>query len=173
MVEFVNQGLKLRIFPDKDMINVLEQNMGNSRFIWNNILCMYMELYFLFQSPDCPLNPSISNFNAILKMLKQENAFLRDGESTSQQQVFRDLSVAFNKFFKEGAGYPKFKSKKNPKQSFRIQKNGNNIRVTNRRIRLAKLGYIHYHTSSKYKKLLKSTTPQSKEKMANTTPLST
>jgi putative transposase len=28
--------------------------------------------------------------------------------------------------------------------------------VTNRRIRLAKLGFVHYHTSSKYKKLLKS-----------------
>ena len=48
--------------------------------------------------------------------------FLREGESTSQQQVFRDLVNAFNKFFKEGSGYPKFKSKKNPKQSFRIQK---------------------------------------------------
>ena len=114
MVKFVNQGLRLRIFPDKDMVNVLEQNIGNSRFIWNNILSMYIELYFLFQSHGCPLNPSIGNFNAILKMLKQENAFLRDGESTSQQQVFRDLAVAFNKFFKEGAGYPKFKSKKKP-----------------------------------------------------------
>jgi putative transposase len=89
-------------------------------------------------------------------MLKQENAFLYDGESTSQQQVFRDLNKAFTKFFKEGAGYPRFKSKKNPKQSFRIQKNGNNIRITNRRIRLAKLGYVHYRTSTEYKKLLKT-----------------
>ena len=32
----------------------------------------------------------------------------------------------------------------------------NNIRITNRRIRLAKLGYIHYHISKKYKKILKS-----------------
>ena len=89
-------------------------------------------------------------------MLKQENPFLYEGESTSQQQVFRDLTQAFSKFFKEGCGYPNFKSKRNPKQSFRIQKNGNNIRVSNRCIRLAKLGYVHYHASSKYKKLLKS-----------------
>jgi putative transposase len=75
-------------------------------------------------------------------MLKQENAFLYEGESTSQQQVFRDLNKAFTKFFKEGAGYPRFKSKRNPKQSFRIQKNGNNIKITNKRIKLAKLGYI-------------------------------
>ena len=92
----------------------------------------------------------------MLNMLKQENPFLREGESTSQQQVYRDLVNAFNKFLKEGSGYPRFKSKKNTKQSFRIQKSGNNIRITNRRIRLAKLGYVHYRTSSHYKKLLKN-----------------
>jgi putative transposase len=88
-------------------------------------------------------------------MLKQEYSFLHEGESTSQQQVFRDLNKSFTGFFKGTHNYPKFKSKKNPKQSFRIQKNGNNIRITNRRIRLAKLGYVHYHTSNEYKKLLK------------------
>ena len=92
MSSIVNKGLKVRIFPDKSMEQVLKQNMGNARFIWNNILNQYNELY---------------------------------------------------------------KSKKNPKQSFRIQKNGNNIRITNKRIRLAKLGYIHYRTSKEYKKLLK------------------
>ena len=156
MVNVVNKGLKIRIFPDEDMVRVLEQNMGNARFVWNNILARYTELYNLFKFHGHPLNPNIRNFNAILKMLKEDNSFLYEGESTSKQQVFRDLINAFNKFFKEGAGFPKFKSKKNPKQSFRIQKNGNNIRITNRRIRLAKLGYIHYHTSSKYKKLLKT-----------------
>ena len=156
MSDVVNKGLKLRILPDEDMAHVLEQNMGNARFIWNNMLGMYINLYMLFSFHGYPLYPNIRNFNAMLKILKQENAFLREGESTSQQQVFRDLTKAFNKFFKEGSGYPKFKSKKNPKQSFRIQKNGNNIRITNRRIRLAKLGFVHYRTSTKYKKLLKN-----------------
>lgn len=156
MVDVVNMGLMLRILPDDNMVRVIEQNIGNSRFIWNNLLGMYIELYQLFNYHGYPLYPNIRNFNAMLKMLKQDNSFLREGESTSQQQVFRDLNKAFNKFFKEGSGFPKFKSKKNPKQSFRIQKNGNNIRITNRRIRLAKLGYVHYRTSTKYKKLLKT-----------------
>ena len=156
MYNVVVKGLKLRILPDEGMVSVLEQNMGNARFIWNNLLGMYFNLYLLFNFHGYPLYPNIRNFNAMLKMLKQENAFLYEGESTSQQQVFRDLNKAFTKFFKEGAGYPRFKSKKNPKQSFRIQKNGNNIRITNRRIRLAKLGYVHYRTSTEYKKLLKT-----------------
>ena len=156
MVNIVNKGLKLRIFPNDDMVRVLEQNMGNARFIWNHLLSAYNQLYKLFNSHGYPLYTSIGNFNVILKMLKQEYSFLREGESTSQQQVFRDLTKSFNGFFKGISAYPKFKSKKNPKQSFRIQKNGNNIRITNRRIRLAKLGYVGYRTSKEYKKLLKT-----------------
>ena len=157
MVNVVNKGLKVEILPDNNMMQVLNQNIGNARFIWNNMLSRYNYLYEFFSSHDCPLNPNIGNLNAILKMLKQEHSFLCEGESTSQQQVFRDLNKAFTSFFKGKSAYPKFKSKKNPKQSFRIQKkNGNNIHITNRRIRLAKLGFVRYHTSKEYRKLLKS-----------------
>ena len=75
MGKVVNKGLKLLILPDDDMIHVLEQNMGNARFIWNNLLSMYMETYRLFSFHNCPLYPNISNFNAMLNMLKQENHF--------------------------------------------------------------------------------------------------
>ena len=75
MSSVVNKGLKVRIFPDKSMEQVLKQNMGNARFIWNNILNRYNELYQLFKSHGYPLNPNIRNLNAILKMLKQEYSF--------------------------------------------------------------------------------------------------
>ena len=154
----VSKSLKLRILPDDDMRVVIEQNIGNARFVWNNILSGYQELYLLFQVHNCPLKPNIRNFNAILKMLKVEFPFLREGESTSQQQVFRDLNKAFSRFFKNISGYPNFKSKRKSNKSFRIQKNGNNIRITNKRIKLAKLGYIHYQTSPEYRKLLRTCT---------------
>ena len=112
MVKEVNKGLKLEILPDGDMIPVLEQNMGNARFLWNNMLGMYINMHKLFSFHDYPLSPNIRNFNAMLMMLKQENDFLREGESTSQQQVFRDLINSFNGFFEKRSGYPKFKSKK-------------------------------------------------------------
>ena len=152
----VSMGLKLRILPDEDMIGVLEQNIGNARFVWNHILSEYNELYNLFQAHGYPLKTNLRNFNAILNLLKDEFTFLRDGESTSQQQVYRDLNKAFSRFFKKITGYPNFKSKRKATPSFRIQKNGNNIKITNKRIRLAKLGYVHYQTSPKYRKLLKT-----------------
>ena len=37
MVDVVNMGLMLRILPDDNMVRVIEQNIGNSRFIWNNL----------------------------------------------------------------------------------------------------------------------------------------
>ena len=73
-------------------------------FIWNNLLGMYFNLYLLFNFHGYPLYPNIRNFNAMLKMLKQENAFLYEGESTSQQQVFRDLNKAFYKILQGKCG---------------------------------------------------------------------
>ena len=154
----VSKSLKLRILPDEDMGVVIEQNIGNARFVWNNILSRYQEWYLLFQAHNCPLKPNIRNLNAILKMLKVEFPFLREGESTSQQQVFRDLNKAFSRFFKKISGYPNFKSKRKSNKSFRIQKNGNNIKIINKRIKLAKLGYIPYQTSPEYRKLLRTCT---------------
>ena len=75
MSSIVNKGLKVRIFPDKSMEQVLKQNMGNARFIWKNILKRYNELHQLFKFHGYPLNPNIRNLNTILKMLKQENSF--------------------------------------------------------------------------------------------------
>ena len=125
MVNVVNKGLKVEILPDKNMEQVLNQNIGNARFIWNNMLSRYNDLYEFFSSHhDCPLNPNIRNLNAILKMLKQEYSFLREGESTSQQQVFRDLNKAF---------YSKIKKKRQkfifPKK-IKISKKYKNIRTT-------------------------------------------
>ena len=47
MVKEINKGLKLKILPNGSMVEVLEQNMGNARFIWNNLLGMYFNLYLL------------------------------------------------------------------------------------------------------------------------------
>ena len=70
MVNIVNKGLKIRIFPDNEMVGVLEQNIGTARFVWNNLLANYIMLYQLFRFHGYPLNPIIRNLNAILKMLK-------------------------------------------------------------------------------------------------------
>ena len=51
----------------------------------------------------------------MIRVLNQNMGNAREGESTSQQQVFRDLAKSFNRFFNGISNYPKFKSKRNPK----------------------------------------------------------
>jgi putative transposase len=107
------------------MVGVLNQNIGNARFARNHLLNEYMETYSFFVHQGYhKLKCNMSTFNTLLNMLKKEHD-LYLSESSSLQQVYRDLITAFKKFFNEGAGFPRFKSKKNPKQSFRIQNNKN------------------------------------------------
>ena len=55
----VNKGLKLELLPSESMVHVLEQNIGNARFVWNNILGRYLELYELFKFHGYTLSPTI------------------------------------------------------------------------------------------------------------------
>ena len=49
MVEkVVTKGCQVRIYPDEDMINDIEQNIGNYRFIKNQLLDVYNQMKSLF-----------------------------------------------------------------------------------------------------------------------------
>ena len=60
MVKVVNKGLKVEILPYESKKHVINQNIGNARFIWNNILARYNYLYhvilflWLFFKPEYP-----------------------------------------------------------------------------------------------------------------------
>ena len=152
----VNQGLKVRLYPDEDMKIKINQNIGNSRFTWNKLLESYQNTYKIFKLHGyTKLKCNMTTFNTMLNMLKKEHDFLGLSESSSLQQVFRDLINAYNKFFNGKGGYPKFKSKNHDKKSFRIQ-NNHNIKIRDNTIVLPKLGEIYYRTSRKYREKLKN-----------------
>ena len=151
----VNLGLKVRLYPDGGMMIKINQNIGNSRFTWNKLLEGYKETYKLFKFRGySKLKCNMTTFNAMLNMLKKEHDFLYLSESSSLQQVYRDLIHAYNKFFNGESYYPRFKSKKHDKKSFRIQNNGN-IKIKPHTIILPKLGEVYYRTSKKYREKLK------------------
>ena len=154
--KWVNKGLVVRLYPDEDMICKINQNIGNARFTWNHLLAEYQKTYILFkQHGYTRLKCNMTTFNAMLTMLKKEHDFLYLSESSSLQQVFRNLINAYKKFFNKNAGYPRFKSK-HPKQSFRIQNINNNIRLQDNMLVLPKIGPVYYRTSKEYKRLLNS-----------------
>ena len=144
----VNMGLKVRLYPDGDMMIKINQNIGNSRFTWNKLLEGYKETYKLFKFHGySKLKCNMTTFNAMLNMLKKEHDFLYLSESSSLQQVYRDLIHAYNKFFNGESDYPRFKSKKHDKKAFRIQNNGN-IKIKDNIIILPKLGGVYYRSAT-------------------------
>ena len=109
VLRIVNKGLEVRLYPDGDMTYKLNQNIGNARFTWNQLLDEYQKTYTLFKQHGYNrLNCNMTTFNTMLTMLKKWYPFLYLSESSSLQQVYRDLLSSFKKFFKEGAGFSMF-----------------------------------------------------------------
>ena len=49
LMKVVSKGLEVRLYPDEDIMQVLEQNIGNARFNWNKLLDEYQKTYSLFK----------------------------------------------------------------------------------------------------------------------------
>ena len=128
----MKKGIKVRIYPNKSQKNLIEQMIGNDRFLWNYLL------------DKINIKVNTSNKYELMKMLptlKKKFEFLKLSESSSLQAVCEKLSDAFKAFFKGDRGYPNFHSKRYSKKSFVI-KNNKNIRINHNSIRLPKLGHI-------------------------------
>ena len=135
------KGIKLRIYPDINQIKQIENNFGANRFVWNQMLAMQSDRYEFSKSK------LLTGFDmgSLLPALKLEHTWLNDANAQSLQQTCSYLYKAYQKFFKKHAGYPKFKSKKSGKQSYKVMKR---IHVKSRNlIKLPKLGLVKYRGS--------------------------
>ncbi len=82
----------------------------------------------------------------LLTQLKNNNKWLKEPDKCSLQSSLKDLDIAYQKFFKEHTGFPKFKSKKDRYKSYRTSYTnttaGGNIMFINKHIKLPKLGLV-------------------------------
>ena len=140
--KIVDKAYSFRIIPNKKQEELINKNIGCARFVFN---------YFLDQSKDDKYL-SYSKFAKQLPKLKKEYNWLREVDSISLQQSLKDLDKAFKRFFKRLSGFPKFKSKKNSRQSYRTQyfkrSNGTeSIEIKDDKIKLPKLGWLKFRKS--------------------------
>ena len=77
-----------------------------------------------------------------MKQLKSELKWLKEVDSTALQSSLKDLDMAYQKFFKEHSGFPKFKSKKTHKFSYKSKCVNGNIQYCGKYIKLPKLGKV-------------------------------
>ena len=132
------KGIKVKIYPNDSQTQQIEQNIGNARFVWNQMLGMWNTRYQ--NNPNLPTLKKYS-LNNLLPVLKMEYPFLKESESTSLQFVCETLHGSFVEFFKKTRRHPKFKSKKTSTPSFTI-KNNKNIELKKNAIKLPKIGWV-------------------------------
>ena len=112
----INKAFKYRLNPTKVQVLLLSQAGGNTRFVWN---------YFLDQNINRHAMSGKFNFRyemqEQLPLLKEALEFLEEGShSQSLQMICKQLDTALVDSFKNGKGFPKFKSKSSLDDSFTI-----------------------------------------------------
>lgn len=114
------RAYKYRIYPNKTQKEQIEKQFGACRFVYNWALEQKIKYYETEKK-------TLSCFNLMSRMaqLKKVEGYdwLKESNSQALQAAIRNLDNAFTRFFREKRGFPNFKSKKNPVQSFQIPQN--------------------------------------------------
>jgi putative transposase len=130
------KAYKYRMYPTKEQQKQFFQHFGACRFIYNWALEQKIKTYEQDEK-------SVSRFtlNTKITELKAEHEWLKDINSQSLQGSTLNLENAFTKFFREKKGFPHFKSKKNPVQSFSVPQYYK-VDFENNKVKLPKIGWV-------------------------------
>ena len=128
------KAIKIQIYPNTIQKDFISKQLGCCRLIYNKLLD-----YKKTQYEQNKQSISLSQLGKYLTNLKKQDEylFLNDVYAMCLAQTMQDLLKAYDNFFKLHKGYPKFKSKKDTKQScrftnliFRGKKKINGNRIT-------------------------------------------
>ncbi|MCU0536558.1 MAG: transposase, partial [Hydrococcus sp. Prado102] len=125
--------VKVRLYPNTEQQQALEQSFGNCRWLWNYCLNLMNQTYL-----DTGKGLSGYDVKKLIPQLKKEHEWLSLAYSSCLQQVCLNLGVAFNNFFEKRASYPSFKSK-HGRQSIQYPQN---VKVLKDCLSLPKVGEV-------------------------------
>lgn len=99
-----HSGRKFRMYPTVEQMKRLDERLGCYRLIYNLALETKMYAYKAHEA-------SLSKEDLIKRLpeLKKEFDFLKDVNVHTLQAAIRNMGNAYDKFFKHGGGFPKFK----------------------------------------------------------------
>lgn len=136
------KAYKFRIYPSEVQKKIIEKSFGCTRFVYNNMLSLQIKTYE--EEGKCH---SKYDLVKMIPSLKKECGWLKEVDSTCLQATIDDLDSAYSNFFREikkgnNQGFPKYKSKRNPKRSFKSKCVNNNIYIKGNLIKLPKLKWV-------------------------------
>lgn len=134
------KSYKYRIYPNKEQEILIQKTFGCCRFVYNQILAYRIELYKT-------QGKSLSKYDCeayMIHNLKTKHKWLLEPDKFALSSAIENLDNTYQKFFKEHAGFPKFKSRHNHRQSYTTKISNNNIEVSfkKNKIKLPKLHWV-------------------------------
>ena len=150
------KGYKYRIYPNKQQKERIQKTFGCCRFVYNRTLAYRKEKY----EKDKESMNKIACNNYVNQVLKNEYEWLTEVDKFALTNSVYNMDSAYQKFFKEHTGYPKFKSKHNHYKSYTTNFTNNNIEVSfdNNKIKLPKLKWVKSKVHRKFVGKIKSAT---------------
>ena len=134
----MKQAYKYKIKPTKKQQHQLLQAFGCARFIYNWGLDKKTKAWN-------NEHKQISYFELAKEVTElkktEEYKWLKEVSSDSLQQSLRNLDNAYTQFFKAKKGFPKFKSKKNSKDTVRYVM-GIDFDFNNWKVKVPKCGWV-------------------------------
>lgn len=109
------KAIKIRLYLDDEQIDYVNNLLGTCRFIYNNLLSYKIEEYNINKH-----NVNFGELGRKLVELKSEYEWIKNSHSKVLQQSLINLNQAYNNFYKNSTGFPKFKSKKDNKHTCRF-----------------------------------------------------
>ena len=135
-----NKAYKFRIYPNAEQKILFAKTFGCCRFVYNHWLDRKIKQYK--NDKTSVTYTTCAKEMAQLKKIS-EFSFLQEVDSVSLQQSLRHLDTAFQNFFRQPKnGFPRFKSKKQSKNSYSTVCINRNIDIENGCIKLPKIGFV-------------------------------
>ena len=108
------RAIKIRLYPNTTQEQTLNKVLGCYRFVYNQMLAQKQNAYKTYKK-----NLKVTDLSKWFHgtLLKDEQyTWLKEQNTKVMKQAIRQMDGAYQKFFKQHNGFPKFKSKKD-KQS--------------------------------------------------------
>ncbi|RYG72459.1 transposase [Lentibacillus lipolyticus] len=160
----IKKAYKFRIYPNPKQMELINKTIGCSRFVYNYFVGKQKgkDTYWhivneMVQSGQFSQNNWKGEFfhkNKAIKALtelKQNYPFLKEVDSIALQKSVEMVNDSYTRYYKKQNGEPRFKSKKNPVQSYTTKFVNGNIQILDKKIKLPKLGFVRFAKSREVK----------------------
>ena len=143
------KAVKIRIYPSEEQANYIARLLGTCRFTYNSLLAHKIAAYNQEKK-----TVTFGQLGKKLTSLKEEFPWMREVHSKPIQQSVINLEYAYKNFFRNGMGFPRFKSRHDNSQSCRFPADAFGGIVGNRITLVKALKDIHFRCSTRDEKYL-------------------